>query len=121
MALLSTAGMVPLYSGVTARTRSAAATDSRSAVALAGSGLAVDLLVVERDGVEALDDVDGHTGGGVVAEVLGDAAVEAAGAGGAEEDGDAGLLVSGHDGLNGPRSASIPGGCETFSHLGWRA
>ena len=37
MALLSTAGMVPLYSGVTARTRSAAATWSRSAAAAAGT------------------------------------------------------------------------------------
>jgi hypothetical protein len=40
--------------------------------------------------------------------VLGDAAVEAPGAGGAEEDCDAGLLVSGHGGRNGPWSASIP-------------
>ncbi len=65
-------------------------------------------LVVERDGVDALDDVDGHAGRGVVAQVLGDAAVEGAGAVGTEEHGDAGLLVSGHAGRNGLRSASIP-------------
>jgi hypothetical protein len=40
--------------------------------------------------------------------VLGDAAVERAGAVGAEEHGDTGLLLSGHARLNGPRSACIP-------------
>ena len=99
MALLSTAGMVPLYSGVTARTRSADGDGLAQRGGAGGDGLAVDLLGVERDGVEALDDVDGHTRGGVVAQVLGDAAVEAPGAGGAEEDCDTGLLVSGHERL----------------------
>ena len=75
---------------------------------------AVDLLVVERDGVDALDDVDGHARGGVVAEVLGDATVERTGAVGTEEDSDTGLLLSGHARRNGPRSASIPV-CRNFS------
>ncbi len=83
--------MVPLYSGVTTSTRSAAATASRSATALAGAVVAVELLVVERDLVEALDDVQDDALGRVGCQVLGDATVEGVGAEAADEDGDTGL------------------------------
>ena len=117
MALFSTAGMVPLYSGVTARTRSAPPTRSRSRRAAAGTCVAVDLLVVERDLVEALGDLELDARGGVGAEQVDDATVEGVGTQAAEQDDDAGGVDTGGSSRviserstssTGPWSASIP-------------
>ena len=84
--------MVPLYSGVTARTRSARATRSRRArPRLRDVVGAVEVLVVERQLAEAVDEVEGDAVGRLVAQQLGQLAVHGVGAEAADEDGDAGL------------------------------
>ena len=60
MAFLMTAGMLPLYSGVTTSAASASAAAARSAVTEAGaSAFVVDVLVVERQLTELIEDGDG--------------------------------------------------------------
>ena len=86
MALLSTAGMVPLYSGVIDEH----AVGGRDLLAQRDGGgrrvVAVDLLVVERDGAEALGDLERDALGGGRLERLGETAVDGVGAQAADED-----------------------------------
>ena len=90
--------MVPLYSGVTATTRSAfgdlLAEPHRGG---RGGALRVDLLVVEREVAQTLGDLDDGAGRSLVAQRLGDAAVDGGGAQAAEQDDDAGLRDTGWD------------------------
>ena len=92
MALLRTAGMVPLYSGVTTRTRSAAATGARSADGARGRVVAVDVLVVERDLPRPSTMSTVTPSGAWSRRSSAMLAVEGVGAEAADEDGDAGGL-----------------------------
>ena len=51
----------------------------------------VEVLVVERQLAEAVDEVEGDAGGRLVAEQLGELAVDGVGAEAADEDGDTGF------------------------------
>ena len=95
MALFSTAGMVPLYSGVTARTASAPPTSVAERVGGGRHRLGVDVLVVEGQLVQAVGDLEDDTVRCLVAQRLGDAAVEGVGAEAADQGDDAGGIGHG--------------------------
>ena len=105
MALLSTAGIVPLYSGVT-RGRGRPRRPARAgAAAAAGMSSRRRRPRCRTARAEAVDDLDGDALGRLVAERLGELAVDGVGAEAADEDGDGGVS---HDQQNGPRSVFIP-------------